>query len=184
MTWKDVGNFVANAAPTVGAFLGGPAGAAIGKLVSSALGVDNQPDAVMDALKSNPDALVKVKEIEANQKVQLAQIALGEMGEETKQLASVNQTMQAEASSANKWAAFWRPFWGVISALAFFVVVVFASILAYRAVVDHDGAAMTMIPQFIMNMAALFTIPGGILGIAAWHRGMMQRIQAGQEDDK
>ena len=38
MEWKDVANVVGKAAPILGTLLGGPAGAAVGALVASALG--------------------------------------------------------------------------------------------------------------------------------------------------
>jgi hypothetical protein len=63
-TWSDVTSFIGAAAPVVGGLLGGPAGAAVGSLISKTLGVEEKPDAVIDALKNNPDALVKIKELE------------------------------------------------------------------------------------------------------------------------
>ena len=181
MTWKDVGSFIKSTAPTVGGLLFGPAGAKVGQLVSSALSVDPDPDKVLEVLKSNPDAIVKVREIEANRQIELAKIGAASIQEDTKQLQAINETMRAEAASEHWWASAWRPFWGFISAVAFLVAVVFVCVLAYRAIVNRDKDAMAMIPTFIFNMAALFAIPGGILGVAAWHRGMMQREQAGGE---
>ncbi len=60
MTWKDVGQLVAKVAPALGGILLGPGGAAAGQLLSSALGVDSSPDKVIDALKNDPAAIVKV----------------------------------------------------------------------------------------------------------------------------
>lgn len=70
--WDKVLELIGDAAPVVGTMLGGPAGAAVGGLVAKALGVDNTPEAIEEALKSNPDALVKIKEIEASK--ELAQL--------------------------------------------------------------------------------------------------------------
>lgn len=67
--WDKVLELIGDAAPTVGGLLGGPAGAAVGGLVAKALGVDNTPDAIEEALKSNPEALVKIKEIEASREL-------------------------------------------------------------------------------------------------------------------
>jgi hypothetical protein len=76
MNWSDIGNAVGRAAPIVGTLLGGPAGAAVGALVASALNVSNDPDAVNAALTANPDALVRVQELQLNAKVQLQQLAV------------------------------------------------------------------------------------------------------------
>tara|TARA_R110000772_G_scaffold42318_3_gene98336 strand:- start:140 stop:631 length:492 start_codon:yes stop_codon:yes gene_type:complete len=64
MNWSDIKGIVGNIAPLVGTALGGPAGAAIGGMVSSALGVENKPDAVAQALKSNPEAAIKLRQFE------------------------------------------------------------------------------------------------------------------------
>tara|TARA_R110000772_G_scaffold125384_1_gene232059 strand:+ start:4800 stop:5291 length:492 start_codon:yes stop_codon:yes gene_type:complete len=64
MNWNDIKGIVGNIAPIVGTALGGPAGAAIGGMVSSALGVDNTPDAVDQALRTDPDAALKLKKFE------------------------------------------------------------------------------------------------------------------------
>lgn len=76
MNWSDIGNIVGRAAPMVGTLLGGPAGAAVGSLVASALGVNNDPDAVNSALANDPEALVKIQELQLNAKVQLQQLAV------------------------------------------------------------------------------------------------------------
>lgn len=74
MTWQDVGNFLGKSAPVIGSLLG-PAGIAVGGLISAALGTANTPDAVMTELQNNPDAIVKVQQIEATKQVDLAKIA-------------------------------------------------------------------------------------------------------------
>ena len=76
MNWKDISAAVGNAAPIVGGLLGGPAGAAIGSVVAATLGVDNTPDSVNNALKNNPDALVRLQELQANSKVELQKLAV------------------------------------------------------------------------------------------------------------
>ena len=70
--WDKVLELIGDAAPVVGTMLGGPAGTAVGGLVAKALGVENTPEAIEGALKNNPEALVKVKEIEASR--ELAQL--------------------------------------------------------------------------------------------------------------
>jgi hypothetical protein len=75
MNWKSLAKNVGQAAPLLGAVLGGPAGSAIGALVSSALGVDNDPAAVANAMAS-PETLVKLKQIESDHRADLEQMAL------------------------------------------------------------------------------------------------------------
>ena len=75
MEWKDVAGAVGKAAPILGTLLGGPAGAAVGALVASALGTGSSPDEVSAALATNPDAAVKLREIEASKQVRLQELA-------------------------------------------------------------------------------------------------------------
>ena len=74
--WDTVKKLLGTAAPLLGTAIGGPAGSIVGTLISSALGVDNTPEAVEQAIKNNPDALVKLKELEFNHKAELEKIAL------------------------------------------------------------------------------------------------------------
>ncbi|OBQ46219.1 hypothetical protein [Halodesulfovibrio spirochaetisodalis] len=74
MDWKDIGAVVAKSAPILGAALGGPVGAiagAAGTLVASFLGCEDSPQAVEQAIKQNPETLLKLKELEAQQQAQL-----------------------------------------------------------------------------------------------------------------
>lgn len=64
MDWKDISSLVGKAAPLIGTALGGPAGGAIGSLVANTLGVDSKPEKVAEAIKNNPEALLKIEELE------------------------------------------------------------------------------------------------------------------------
>lgn len=74
--WSDLGKTVASAAPLLGGVVGGPLGAGIGSVIASVFGVDNEPDAINQAIKADPNAAVKLREIELNHKVELENIAL------------------------------------------------------------------------------------------------------------
>lgn len=75
MKWSDIADVVGKAAPLIGSVIGGPAGAGVGAMVASALGVENTPEAVQAAL-GNPDNLVKLKEIESNERKHLLDVQL------------------------------------------------------------------------------------------------------------
>jgi hypothetical protein len=75
MEWRDVAEMAAKAAPVVGSLLGGPAGGAVGALVATALGVDSTPPAVAAAIATNPDAAIKLRELERDERLGLAQLA-------------------------------------------------------------------------------------------------------------
>lgn len=95
MNWSDIGNIVGRAAPIVGTLLGGPAGAAVGALVASALNVPNDPDAVNVALAGNPDAMVRVQELQLTARVELEKLAVQA---ETMRLQAAGAQYAAEAA--------------------------------------------------------------------------------------
>jgi hypothetical protein len=69
MDWKDVGGLVAKAAPLVGTVLGGPVGGivgAAGALVGQALGCEPTPQSVAQAVQADPEAALKLKQLEVN----------------------------------------------------------------------------------------------------------------------
>jgi hypothetical protein len=64
MNWSDIKGVIGNIAPLVGTAIGGPAGTVIGSMVSNALGVDNTPDAIALALKTDPEAAIKLRKFQ------------------------------------------------------------------------------------------------------------------------
>ena len=56
--WDNIKELIGTSAPVIGTLLGGPAGGAVGGLISKVLGVDNTPEAIELALMNNPDALL------------------------------------------------------------------------------------------------------------------------------
>lgn len=95
MNWSDIGGIVGRAAPIVGTLLGGPAGAAVGALVASALNVPNDPDAVNVALAGNPDAMVRVQELQLTARVELEKLTVQA---ETVRLQAAGAQYAAEAA--------------------------------------------------------------------------------------
>lgn len=104
MDWKDIASVVGKAAPVVGTLLGGPAGAAVGGLIAAALGTDNTPDAVSSALIGNPDAIVKIQELQTNAKVQLQQLAVTA---EANRLADVQNARARQTANPNDHTPQW-----------------------------------------------------------------------------
>lgn len=87
MDWKDVGKFIAKGAPMLGNIVGNfvPGASAVGQLaggaasmVCSALGVDmsdpEAPDKIAQALQADPEALLKLKQIEADNEQHLREM--------------------------------------------------------------------------------------------------------------
>ena len=68
--WEEISKTIGTVAPMLGTLLApvtGGASVAIGAMVSSALGVDNNPESIAQALKS-PEALEKMRDLELREK--------------------------------------------------------------------------------------------------------------------
>jgi len=170
MDWNDVKDIVGKAAPLVGGLLGGPVGGSMGALIASTLGAGNSPDEVLRELKNNPDALVKIKTLESEERIALRQLAVqaasNELAASTSRIQAVNATMQAEAKS-EKWPQWsWRPYNGFLFGTTIFAV---------YFVLPLSGVEAPSVPTEIwMGWSA-------ILGVSAWHRGVQKRAHEGEK---
>lgn len=81
MEWKDVGGAIKKFAPILGTVIGGPAGGALGGVVStvaSAFGLGEEeatPQKLSDIISSDPEAAIKLKQIESEHKIELEKLA-------------------------------------------------------------------------------------------------------------
>lgn len=163
MEWKDISKLVGTAAPILGTLLGGPAGMAIGSIVASGLGVGNTPDEVSQALAVNPDAAVKLKQIEATRQTELqalvVQAEANRLAADTAAIQAVNTTMQIEAKSEH-WPTYsWRPFCGFVFGTMFLGV--------------YFVLPLSHLPVPVVPTEAWLAI-GGVLGVASYFRGKAQ----------
>jgi len=189
MDWKEIATDVAKLGlPLLGAVLPIPGGAAIGSAIASAIGSSSSnPADILATLQSSADAMLKAKQFEGQHREKLMEMAYNYELEQRKadsaDLAAVNATMQAEATSSaneNWWQKGWRPFNGYVLGVASLVTVAGVFYLAYLALSGKDPNALNAIPTIVSSIAMVLAIPGASVGIAAWHRGRAQiaEIQA------
>lgn len=77
MDLSDLGKTIAKFAPLLGTALAGPGGAAIGSIIAAKFGgSDSNPEALSTLIQADPDAAFKLKEIESENEIELAKIAL------------------------------------------------------------------------------------------------------------
>lgn len=105
MDWKDLAGVVSKAAPVLGGILGGPAGVAVGGLLATALGTDASPDSVSAAILRDPQAAIKLKELETNSRVQLQQLAVTAEQNRLQAAAAQHASEAADRDSARRLAA-------------------------------------------------------------------------------
>lgn len=86
--WDKVLELVGSVAPVVGTLLGGSAGNVVGELVAKALGVENSPEAIEKELKNNPEAYLKLKELEVSKELALLKSQLENKVEDNRHVES------------------------------------------------------------------------------------------------
>ncbi len=77
MEWKDLGAIVGKAAPLLGSILTGNVPGAVlagAQILGSVFGTEASPDAIHKAVAADPQAAVKLAEIEANNRTELQRL--------------------------------------------------------------------------------------------------------------
>lgn len=181
MDWKRIGQAIGERAPLLGTLLLGPGtGTAVGGLIASVLGTSPTPEAVSEELKKNPDAWLKLQQIEAEKQTRLQELvvdqAKAELQAQVGNAHDVNATMQAEAASEH-WPTYtWRPLLGMAVALntgasGLMVMMVFLPVMWGE---PAAAGAVSALPTALGALAAVNATVLPVLGIASWFRGKMQ----------
>jgi hypothetical protein len=164
---------VGKAAPLVGTALGGPAGGAVGTLVASVLGVQDDPTAVAQAIEADPRALERIKQMEIDHREELTRMNLEA---ETTRLAEVNKTMRAEAGSDDPYVRRWRPTFGYLTAGSW-AALVGALAWSIAAAPEHAGT----VSQVVAAVTPMFSVALAVLGINVHKRSQDKQVAAGQQ---
>lgn len=168
--WREVGQFLKGSLPILGTALGGPAGGAIGALVSSALGTDATPEAALAKLQQDPEAILKYKlaELESNKDVLVASL-----NAQQQMLETVNQTIRNEHNSDDPFVRRWRPFYGYAVATSWAVQMLgFTFMFVYVAITAPEKLT-ALVGQFAILSGSLISLWGialAILGVSVHKR--------------
>jgi hypothetical protein len=193
-----MGDLIQQALPWLTAALGGPIGLATmaANKLAQHIGVTAGAGSIVEDVKSvlkgfNPEQVAELKKIELDFQKEMK--VLGYKHEEQllqfdlDQIKTVNETIRVELqNSANEawYQKAWRPACGFSVALGSFLGVIGTCYLSYKGIILKDANAMVAIPALATSIATILAIPGAAVGIAAWHRGMLQREQAQADGDK
>jgi Holin of 3TMs, for gene-transfer release len=175
MDWKDLKGVVGKVAPLIGTLLGGPAGGTVGALVSSVLGVDNEPNEVHKALEADPSLLLKLRETEIQQQTQLQQMMVES---ETRRLTQVNETIRAELASGDKFKSYWRPLFGYIMGITWGAIMLATT---YQILFKPGNAAATI--AAVGQLSGLWGIGLAVLGINVWKRSDDKALAYGRQPE-
>lgn len=171
-SWDGVKEVVGKAAPLLGSALG-PAGGAVGTLIAAALGTENTPDAVGAAIKADPQALLKLQQLEKEHERELTRMTLES---ETARLTEINKTMRVEAAANDGFVRRWRPTFGYMVALTWLIQSV---AIAWAMVGSPENAAALI--NAVTALTPMWGIALSILGINISSRSRDKRVNAGQD---
>lgn len=187
MDWGQLGKKIAaQGATLLGGAIAGPAGAGLGSIVAEALGVgSDDPSEISQAIDRDPQAAVKLREIQSLERVRLREIAsaqaLAQVSAETERLRSINETMRAELQACDGYRARWRPTFGYVMAANMATISV-AFFAAVGAVIMNPGSAGAISAGFADMLGAfvtIFSLGLGVLGVQVHQRSKDKRLAAG-----
>jgi hypothetical protein len=150
----------------------------VGSIVASALGVDNDAKAIDEALKTDPEALAKVKQAELEHKAELQRLAIKQeenrLEHDTANVAQINQTMRTEYKND----VYWRRAvgWAFAATVILFPVGIFVSLWNEKLTVSELPAVLAAMKEYWYAVII-------VLGVAANHAGRRERIQNGEKPE-
>ena len=160
MNWNDLaGKVIGLGAPMLGGALGGPLGAAAGKILADALGAhEPTPAAVNTAIEQAADPNAAVAAAHRAEGEWLA--ALAEIGKA--QVAEVGATQRAEMASGDPVQRWWRPLYAL--ELSLVECPAFALTLLHALWIGHD-AGINGFANLSALFMAYFGARFGVLGV-------------------
>lgn len=137
------------------------------------------PDDQLAALRANPEMLLEMQRLGDALEIRY-------LTENTKRLESINETMQAESQSDDKYVSRWRPTIGYVVAfqLAMLGIAVFAVVIGgvYAAFDGKPDVVKVLFEGLATLMAAMTAILGielTILGVNITQRSKDKQVKAG-----
>jgi hypothetical protein len=82
MNWQKVKSAVARVAPVLGSAINPLVGGPVGAMIAAALGTEESPDAIEAAIIGNPDAALKLKELQDRNIENLERLSLDRLATE------------------------------------------------------------------------------------------------------
>lgn len=181
MKWSDIASTIGKAAPLLGSLLGGPAGGAAGGLIAKALGTDNTPESISQALQADPQMLERIKQLELEHEADLTRMHLEA---ESVRLAEINKTMRAETASNDAYVRRWRPTFGYIVAITWLLQtlgIVTAVVTAAIFKPENAGDILGGMATLMGALAAMWSVALAVLGVNVSSRSKDKATAAGQQ---
>ena len=167
-------------APILGGLLGGPAGAAVTKIVAGRLGVRGDADEIAAALDRDPAAAVRLREIEADQAVSLERVALeseaSRLAAATHRVSEASRIIRKEIASDDAFVRRGRP------AIAWSAAISLFGLKALAAVVFLWRSEMaSAFIEFMRAITPIIVIELTAAGYYVSRRSRDKQVAAGQD---
>ena len=152
-------------APRIGHLLGGKRGEEIAtQITDTALQMTGESDAntLQQKLLQEPELLQKLS-------LQMREMEVHILREETERLTAINQTMQIEARSDDAYVRRWRPTYGYLTAIAWFAMMFGSSAAIFWTAVHNPTEAPVIIAALgtaLSQSSMLWGIALAVLGVA------------------
>lgn len=178
MNWKQIGaNLAQKGLPILGGALGGPAGALAGSLIASVFGSETTPEAVEKVISSDPNALIKLKELESkNTEILLkfyTDISKMDSDSEVKNLETVNNTILQEYKTEDRFKTYWRPLFGYSMAFGFLSSIASLSYSLAYAAMNRPEEVMSI----AQTIASVFSMGFPVVGLGIWQRSRDKHLE-------
>jgi hypothetical protein len=155
MNWDKVKNVVSGIAPLIGSAFG-PAGTAVGALVAAALGVDNSPEQVLEAIKTDPEAALKLRALELEHKYDFERLQLADALEHRKvDTADIQDARKRDTAITEKGYHNYRA--DVLAALAFISLIAMVYMINVNDIMKPEVLAI-----FNMSIGAVLKMIGDV----------------------
>lgn len=168
MDWSGVANKIGKVAPMAGELLLGRPGGAIGSMIASALGTQNDPDAIDRALETDPEAAMKMRQMELDHQKDLQTLLLADQKSqreaETARLAETQKTMRAELTADSTFKSGWRPLIGYTMAFNFGVLGLAHAYILIWAVMNQPDQFQIAANSAMILIGAMGTVLGINIG--------------------
>lgn len=171
---------IAAGAPVLGGLLGGPAGGVVTKIIAGRLGTRDDADEIAAAIDRDPDAAVRLREIQAEHGVSLERIELereaNRIAAETVRFAEAARTIREELASKDGYVRRARP------SLVYSAVFTMAAlkVLAFYVFVSRPGHVADLV-SFVQVMVPLVMLELAAAGYYIGRRSRDKSVAAGHD---
>lgn len=157
MDWSEIGKSIIKlGAPLLGTVIAGPAGGAMGALIASTFGANPEdPQDVINKMSGDPDAAIKLIQIQSDNKVELGKLAIQKLRieQDAKEL-SFRDVKDARKQAANELELGKKD--PMRNVMAFLVTITFVSMIGLFVFVKIDMSVKEILILLMGSLATQF----------------------------